>query len=354
MSQRPPGTQKYPGDAMHAGTRRPVALSAMIAGTILCAAAAVVWWRALHVPAPYRYVIGAPLAAVDLGPLASLAERRIAVRSASVVATDGSTLVDLEVADAPSGPVLVKWKARVDGPFLKSPPSPQDIANLAPVLERHVPPGTALLAWWDSSRELRMLADVKVAFGEHLGIPLFVPTEWRGARARIGSVEAAFWNTHSDSAERTRFRQFVDALLADETQGVAALLKLADTQPAVLALNVRDVVLLAQLAPQRIGIALHDFPASGDVHGMVRSAHAWLDEHGYTAYTIVPLDDRRVRVLALTDKKSGTTLAVRLLPFVGNNQDAVAGTTLVYQTGGFWVYELGADKGAAEVLSSLP
>jgi hydroxylamine oxidation protein HaoB len=50
--------------------------------------------------------------------------------------------------------------------------------------------------------------------------------------------------------------------------------------------------------------------------------------------------DSPVRAVALTDAASGKTLAARLLPFMGNDQQDVAGATLVYRVGGFVVYEL--------------
>lgn len=350
MSPPPTAVAGVAARRPHDRRRRWPALAAIAVGALSCAAAVAVWPG--KPVAPYRYVMGAPVAPVDLGPLAALAERQIPVRAASVVAGDGSTLADLEVAESADGPVLLQWRSRVDEPFLKVPVSREDIANLAPVLERHVADDAKLLAWWDSSRELRLLSGVNVVFGEPIGSPLFIPDGWRHARTGIESVETDFWRTRADAVQQARFDRFVDALLADEAQGMAMLRELAGAQPTVLALNSRDVVLLAHLAPERIGIALQDFPAGGDVHGMVRSAHAWLGEHGYTAYTLIHMDDQRLRVVALTDARSGNTLVARLLPFIGNKQDTVAGTTLVYQTGAFWIYEIGDDPGTAGVAAA--
>src|SRR3546814_18289982 len=81
-------------------------------------------------------------------------------------------------------------------------------------------------------------------------------------------------------------------------------------------------------------------PDSGDVHGMVKSVHGWLTRHDYYAYTVMRSADRPLRVVALTDAPSGMTLAARLLPFIGNSQSRVEGATLVYQKGGFSVYEI--------------
>lgn len=323
--------------------RRAVAAAAIVVGLGLMGSAGAVLWRSAHPPPAYRYVMGSPVAPKDLGPLAPLAEKHVAVREATVVSADGAPLADLELAQSQAGPVLIEWRARVDGPFLKTLPPPQEVADLAPVLKRHMPADGTLLAWWDSSRELRLLAGMKVAFGQHLGVPLFVPARWRGARASIDTIESSFWQPRVDKADHARFQRFVHALLADEHEGMAELRKLAGGRPAVLVLHVRDIILLGQLAPDKIGVAFRDFPNTGDVHGMVRIAYHWLNEHGYSAYAVMRPDKKRVRVIALTDKASGHTLAARLLPFIGNDESAVPGTTLVYKTGGFWVYELTPD-----------
>lgn len=326
--------------------QRTLALGAVVAGLAALGTAGALWWSSAHEPPAYRYVLGEAIAPVELGPLASLSGQGVTVRRATVMAGDsGAPLAELEVAESKSGPVLVNWQARVDEPFLKLLPSAKEVAELAPVLERHLPSEGLLLAWWDNSRALKMLSGVDVAFNENLGVPLFVPAQWRNAQPSAEAIEAEFWKSRPDEGGRADFGRFVHALLSDEKAGVAELQALAGGRAAVLAVHVRDMILLGQLAPDKIGIAFREFPATGDVHGMVRSAHAWLNEHGYTAYTIMHPDDKRVRVIALTDLTSGESLAARLLPFVGNNQGAVAGTTLVYQTGGFWVYELGGDAG---------
>ena len=64
------------------------------------------------------------------------------------------------------------------------------------------------------------------------------------------------------------------------------------------------------------------------------------DSHFVGMLGIVQAKGRPVRAVALTDAASGKTLAARLLPFVGNDQQDVAGATLVYQAGGFSVFEI--------------
>src|SRR5699024_7013333 len=140
--------------------------------------------------------------------------------------------------------------------------------------------------------------------------------------------------------ERSDFEDFVDALLSDEEAGIAALQELAGDQSPILALHLRDIILLGQLAPERIGVAFREFPVGGDTHSMVSRVRRWVMDHDYVAYSVMRVSDSRVRAIAITDKASGSALAVRLLPFIGNDQSSVPGTTLVYKQGGFWVYEL--------------
>ena len=319
--------------------RRTLGGAAIAVGLCLIGAAGWIAWKSATAPPVYRYVLGEPVAAAELGALAPLAERKITVRHATVVASGhAQPLADLEVAESASGPVLVKWQANIDDPFLTLMPAADDVAALAPVLQRHA--NGTVLAWWDTSRQLRLLSGADVLFGQHLGLPLFVPTRWNASRASVEAIERGFWASGDTAAEREQFHRFTDALLLDEERGMAELKKLAGGKPAVLVLHVRDAILLGQMAPKKIGVAFQDFRSVTDVHGIVRRVHAWLGEHKYSTYAVLPDKDQAVRALALTDEASGKTLAARLLPFMGNDQHDVDGATLVYQVGGFSVYEI--------------
>lgn len=290
---------------------------------------------------PYKYVVGETVAPANLGP--SLAEMAVPVHTATVVTSAGETMADLKFARTQFGPVLVEWNPRVTSPFLKTLPPAQAMTALAPVLSRHIPEGTALLAWWDVSREFRMLTGLDVVFGEHLGVPLFLPVAWHGALERVHNIESQFWQATADEQAHARFMRFVHALLAEPGRGLAELRELAEGRPAVLVLHVRDIILLGQLAAEKIGVAYRDITASGDIHGMVKSTHHWLEANAYTAYTVMRLNesDHQARVIALTDEASTNTLAVRLLPFISYGEvPDLPGVKLVYTANGFWVYEV--------------
>ena len=327
--------------------RRFGSAAAFAVGLLLLIAGATLVWQHATAPTAYRYALGDPLPATDSGPLAPFVQAGRTLRPATVATPeDPAPLAELTVAESLTGPVLVRWQAKLDDPFLALMPPASDVAALAPVLERHVASGTSVLAWWDVSRQLALLSSPALAFSRHLGTPLFVPARWQAIRPDIEAIERDFWgiaDTPEFREEHARFQRFVDALLSDEQQGMAGLQALAAGRPMVLVLHVRDAILLGQLAPRRIGVAFRDFGGATDVHGMVRRVHAWLDQNRYPAYVTLQLEDQRVRAVAFTDAPSTETLAARLLPVIGNDQRDVAGATLVYRVGGFVVYEIAAE-----------
>lgn len=338
--------------------RRALSLLAVLGGLGLIGMAAGQFARHWSAPPVYEYVMGEPVTTTEPGLRTALESRQVTVRRATVVSADSTLpLAELELAESAAGPVLLDWQARVDDPFLTLAVSPKDIDALVGVLQRHVPQDRTVLAWWDTSRQFQLLAGSRVAFDQHLGTPLFVPTQWRSQRSRVEAIEQAFWHAPGDSRasrdeSQARFQRFAEALLAPEQPGMAALQALAGNQTAVLVLHLRDMVLLGQMAPDRLGVAFQDFGGSGDVHGLVRRVRAWLNEHQYAAYSLLPGKDSSVRAIALTDEPSSQTLAARLLPFIGNEQSDVPGATLVYQVGGFSVFEIAPPTQTAAVVPS--
>lgn len=299
-------------------------------GLALLAAAAVVGWRYAAVPAPYRY----------LEPAAT--QPPAATRVVQVLAADGGRLIaEAEVGgDAATGPVLLAWRAKIDEPILYLPAPADEAQALAVVIARHRQPGVPLLAWWDSSRQLRHFGGGDVFFDRHLRIPLFVPPAWAGQRARLEQTEAAFWGEAATPAQRSAFETFTRALVAPEAEGVRLLRSLVPGGKAIVVLHLRDLLLLGQLHPQQLGVAFQDFADSGDVHRSVRGVQGWLQQDEHAAYSVIKLPGNLLRAVALRDEASADTLAARLLPLIGNRQDDVAGLTLVFRSGGFSVFEL--------------
>lgn len=322
--------------------RPPVALGI---GIFAIAAGVALSWLAPADDAPYRYVTAPALSEERAQTFASMSERGLALEQGSVVVSDsGEAAAEFVVARSDDGPVLLDWRAKVDEPFLTLLPQPGELVAVADAIRRHLPDGGVVLAWWDTSRALAVLSDVPTVFDRHLGEPLIVPRQWASYRASIGALERRFFagagaDAASD-AELDRFRRFTDALLSDERSGVATLRELAAGRPAVVVLHVRDALLLGAIDPDRIGVAFRDLPAQGPSHAAIRNVREWMSSNAFAAYTVLHRKGQPLRAVALTDEASGETLAARLLPFIGNRQEDVAGAKLVYRVGGFVVFEL--------------
>lgn len=343
---------RKPTDPGRLKARRLAGLGAIVAGLVMLTGAAVVTWQAVTPGPLYDYQLEAARTDQDTEPGAT---RAMPLRKGSVVDQEhGRRLAEFEVADSPGGPVLMSWTALVDDPFLKLLAPLEEVRDLAGVLQRHVKDGTQVLAWWDTSREFHHLAGVSVVFDQNLGQPLFVPAAWRPWRSNVETIEQRFWNIADDRTQHDHFQDFADALLMDEDHGIAALQALAGGQKTVLVLHARDVILLGQMAPSRLGVAFREFTDQGDVHGSVAGVQGWLGRHDYAAYTVMRAQQARLRAVALTDEASAQTLVARLLPFVGNAQHDVSGATLVYRAGGFIVYEIAAASDATATSAGTP
>jgi hydroxylamine oxidation protein HaoB len=321
-------------DAAQAGMRLPLRPGALrllswALGALLLAAAAALAWRTLAAPAPYRYELQAtPVGAAD------------GIQTVRVLDGDGALLAEAEVARDAHGPLLLQWHARVDDPLLYLNVPGAETQALAQVLARHRQPGMAVLAWWDTSRQLRHWGAGEMRFDQHLARPLFVPQRWHGQQRQVLRAERDFWGT-ADAAQLEAFDTFARALVATEEEGVKLLRALAPAG-AIVVLHLRDLVLLGELFPQQLGVSFQDFADTGDVHRSVRGVQGWLREGTQQAYSVMKLPDNRVRAIALNDEASAATLAARLLPLIGNRQDDVAGLTMVYRAGGYAVFELAA------------
>ena len=326
--------------------QRVAGISAMLAGAGLLAGAAVVTWQTFNPDPLYRYELQELADAQDAdGDADSDAP---VLRKGSLVEMDSDReLATFEVANSDSGPVLMKWHPSIDAPFLTLVPEYDEVAALGEVLDRHVPEGRPVLAWWDTSRQLQQFAAIDPVFNQYVGQPLFIPSPWKSQADLVRSTEQAFWQEGqdtADTAEQERFQAFADALLMDEQQGMKKLQELAGHEEAVLVLHIRDAIMLGQMDASRMGVAFRQFAESGDLHTTVGGVRDWLSRNDYAAYSLMQGSASKVRAVALVDEDSASTLAARLLPFIGNDQEDVDGAKLVYRTGEFIVYEIASDS----------
>lgn len=321
------------------GAARIPGMLVMFAGLVLLMASVWLWRQSATAQPPYRYAMDTP--GQDEPERISVALGSLDLRTGRVLGEgDEQVLARFATVDSDTGPVLMRWQPAVDSPFLHMQPELGEVTELAQVMARHVEPDIPVLAWWDLSRQLALLTDAGMTFDAPIGEPLFIPSVWRSSQEQVRSVEHTFWKIPDDASQEKRFKSFVQALIMDEASGMAALQALVQGRRAVLVLHVRDMIQLGHIASDRLGVAFREFPVSGDVHGTVSGVRKWLADNDYASYAVMRTQDQSVRAVALTDAQSGMTLAARLLPFIGNAQHDVEGATLVYQIGGFSVYEI--------------
>lgn len=343
------------GAAARRRSARVLPIAALAGGLAAIAAGIALWSHSPRVDeAPYRYVVEPALSAERAQALRGVTERgieleqgRVAVAGDGQAAGNGQAAADFIVARSSAGRVLLDWRAQVDEPFLRLLPQPGEMLAVADTIRRHLPPDGVVIAWWDTSRALQLLAGLPVVFDRDPGEPLIVPARWRAQQEAIAQADRSFFAAEGAAStaappaiEQARFARFVDALLSDERTGIEALRELAAGRPAVVVLHARDALLLGAIDPQRIGVAFRDLPTADPSHAAIRGVRDWMSSNGWTAYTVLQREGRPLRAIALTDSASGETLAARLLPFIGNRQEDVPGATLVYRTGAFVVFEL--------------
>ncbi len=223
-------------------------------------------------------------------------------------------------------------------------PVEQTVA-LARAVAEYVPAQSVVLAWWDTSRRLGLLAGCKVLFDENLAQPLLIPTAWQDRRDSIEAFEREFWDVPGSAASQARFARFVEALVSDEATGVGILRELVGGREAYVVVHMTDAYKLGAMRPDRFGIGYKDFPASGQVHGLVKHVKHWVEQNGYESYAVSPRGAQSVRVYFLTDAASSNTLLARMLPFSTSNPMTLEEPGLVYQRGDYWVYKLPPREG---------
>ncbi len=322
----------------------PIIGSLLVAGGLFLLG--LVGWAFLYPAAPpYSYELvaeGGPEQFADLGLEASpdLAIRRYEVR------TEGfeEPVAVLHLGQRPSGdPVLLEWQNNTAEPVLTLGPSFAETKTLADKISEHVPNGSLVLGWWDTSRRLRLLAGTEVLFDENLARPILIPLAWRGKGDAVEAIEREFWRVPSSPQSQEGFDRYVEALLLDEVAGVAKLNELAGDREAYVVVHLLDAYKLGALRPDRFGIGYKHFPGSGQLHGLVKHVKEWLAEHDYESYAIAPLTrSEATRVFFLTDAALADTLMARMLPFNTSTPFEIEGLRLVYQHGGYWVYRLSA------------
>ncbi len=160
----------------------------------------------------------------------------------------------------------------------------------------------------------------------------------------------------ASAEEQRKFQRFADALLAEPQEGAAILRELAgmdgagkgDKTPreAYIAIHVTDLYKLGLMRPAQFDMAYKNFPMEGNMHGMIGYLKSWMQENGFKTHTLQSLSDKMVRGYFLRDAKSSNSLIAQMLPFTESQPLDLTAVQLIYQQGGYWVYQIPPAGGA--------
>lgn len=239
-------------------------------------------------------------------------------------------------------PVLLNWENHTGEPLITLERKPAELSALASALSKHTSADALILSWWDTSRQLHLLSGRPTLFNSHLNEPLIIPSRWQDHTDAIRSYENTLPNAPASAQERNQFWRFTTALLLPPQAGVASLRELIGTQQeAYLILHVSDLYKLGLLHPDKLGVAYKNYAMTGNIHGLINHLKVEMKERDYRTYTLQSLSDRDIRAFFLTDEASQDTLIAHLFPFTGKAPPLeLKAAQLVYQQGGYWVYQL--------------
>jgi hydroxylamine oxidation protein HaoB len=238
-------------------------------------------------------------------------------------------------------PVMLSWENQSGEPVVFLDGKLSELTLLASAIAKHVPKDAVVLAWWDTSRQIRLLTGYETVFNSHLSQPPIMPSLWHARSGAIEKYEREFWKAPASAEESQKFQRFADALAADPKEGAVMLRELTGGREAYVAVHLSDLYKLGLMRPERLDVAYKDFPLKGgNVHGLSGMVKRWQADNKHTAYSVHGLSENLVRAYFLTGDKTGNTLLAQMLPFTTTNPLEFQALKLVYQQGGYWVYKI--------------
>ena len=94
------------------------------------------------------------------------------------------------------------------------------------------------------------------------------------------------------------------------------------------------------MRPDQFDITYKNFPMEGNMHGLIGYLKNWMQENNFTTYTLQSISDKMVRGYFLRTDKSSNSLIAKMLPFTNSNPLDLQPVQLIYQQGGYWVYQI--------------
>lgn len=232
--------------------------------------------------------------------------------------------------------VPLAWRNNVTEPVFFTDLAAADLAQVMDALRQHAPRDAVIFAWWDLSRAIRLLTQHDAPLDDPQAQGLLLPAPWEDARRREGER----WGAGVAPETAKPFQRFIDALLANATDGAKIIRDIARGKPAYIIVHISDVGKLAATRPQELSIGHRDFPASGVSHGVIRSAKQWLKDANMTGPFAAEPIDGALRLHYFPNSTDSARLITKLLPFSTSNPAEPDGFALVYQFRGYWVYRV--------------
>ena len=311
-------------------------------GFLLLGWFAVLWFE--PGPAPYHYQL-VEEGGVDKFPKLELSAWPDLSITKQEVHVEG---MDKPVASAYLGrrgntkPMMLGWENHVGEPIMFLDTKLSELSILAPAISKHMPKDAAILAWWDTSRQIQLLAGLNPIFTSHLCEPLMMPMVWKPRTEAILKYERDYWAAPPTEEEQRKFQRFADALASEPKEGVEILRELVGGREGYVVVHIADIYKLGLMRPDRIGVAYKDFPvkASTDVHGVNIQIKRWEGDNKYTGHTTHGFSETIFRVYFLTDEKSTKTLLAQMLPMTTSTILEFQPVQMVYKEGGYLVYKI--------------
>jgi hydroxylamine oxidation protein HaoB len=228
------------------------------------------------------------------------------------------------------------WRNAVTEPILFADTSGADLATVLAAIHDHAPEQAIVLAWWDLSRAIRLVAKRDAPLDDPRARGLALPVSWTDA----SEPERARWGNGASAQTADVFTRFIEALTLPEKDGAAQLWQLANGRPCFIAVHISDIWKTAAAAPTKLSVAYKDFPSSGVSHGVIKSAKQWMQDHRVDGGFAAEPMGGATRLHYFQRKGDGDSLIAKLLPFSTSNPAQLENFDLVYQLKGYWIYKL--------------
>lgn len=293
-------------------------------------------------PAPYHYQLveeGGISKFGDLG-LEAWPNLTISKYEVRVDSVDKPIALAYRATRDGSIPVLLHWENRITEPVSSMGGTLSELTALATAIAIHVPKDAVILSWWDTSRQIGLLADRNTLFTSHLGQPVISPSRWRKRVNAIDRYEREFWGSQPSTEESEKFQRFIDALVAYPNEGAAKLRELAGSREAYVVVHITDIYKMGLMRPERLDVAFKNFPLTGNVHGLSGQVKAWMKDNNYDTYTLQSISEKEVRAYFIRESGGSNILLAKMLPFSNWRPLDLEPLQLIHKEGGYWVYKI--------------